>query len=110
MAIGTLTRKTQRQPAMPSRVVLAGEEAADDRTEHARGAEDGEEVALVLGPLARRHDVADDREREREEAAGADALDARGRPRATGIDQESVQSIEPTVKIEMAKMKSFLRP
>ena len=27
-----------------------------------------------------------------------------------GIDQESVQSIEPTVKIEMAKMKSFLRP
>ena len=27
-----------------------------------------------------------------------------------GIDQASVQSIEPIVKIEMAKRKSFLRP
>ena len=27
-----------------------------------------------------------------------------------GIDQDRVQSIEPTVKIEMAKTKSFLRP
>ena len=73
--IGTLIRKTQRQPVDAEDGLLAGEEAADDRAEHARGAEDGEEVALVLGALPRRHDVADDRQREREQAAGAEALD-----------------------------------
>src|SRR5690606_20111021 len=52
----------------------AGEEAADDRADHARGPEDGEEVALVAGPLAGRDDVADDREREREEPARTDPL------------------------------------
>ena len=35
MPIGTLTRKTQRQPAMPEDARLAGEEAADHRAEHA---------------------------------------------------------------------------
>ena len=73
--IGTLTRNTQRQPVMPRIVVLAGEEAADDRAEHARRAEHGQEVALVLGALPRRDDVADDRQRQREQAAGAEALD-----------------------------------
>ena len=53
---------------------LAGEEPADDRAEHARGAEDGEEVALVLGALPRRDDVADDGQRQREQPAGAEAL------------------------------------
>ena len=54
---------------------LAGEEPADDRAEDARGAEHREEVALVLGALPRRHDVADDGQRQREQAAGAEALD-----------------------------------
>ena len=54
---------------------LAGEEPADDRAEHARGAEHGEEVALVLGALPRRDDVADDGQRQREQPAGAEALD-----------------------------------
>ena len=73
--IGTLIRKTQRQPVMPRMLGLPGEEAADDRAEHAGRAEHGEEVALVPGPLAGRHDVADDRQRQREQAAGAEALD-----------------------------------
>jgi hypothetical protein len=46
--------------------VLPGERAADQRAEHARGAEDGEEIALVLGALTRRDDVAGDGQRERE--------------------------------------------
>jgi hypothetical protein len=54
----------------------ACEETAEHRAEDARGAEDGQEVALVLGALTRRHDVADDRQREREQAAGADALES----------------------------------
>ncbi len=52
----------------------AGEEAAEHRPEHARRTEHGKEVALVLRSVARRHDVADDRQREREQAAGAEAL------------------------------------
>ena len=53
--------------------VGAGEEAADDRAEHGGGAEDGEEVALVLGPFSWRDDVAEDRQGEREKAARADS-------------------------------------
>ena len=54
--------------------LLTGEEAADDRTEHARRGEDGHEVALVTGPFARRDQVADDRQRQREQAAGTEPL------------------------------------
>ena len=43
-----------------------------------RQAEDGAEEALVLAPLRRREDVADDRQRDREQRAGAEALDAAG--------------------------------
>ena len=90
MPIGTLTRKTQRQPSMPRIVVLPGEEPADQRAEHARRTEHGHEVAGVASTLARRHDVADDRQDQREEAAGAEALEGperrqlvhRGRERA----------------------------
>ncbi len=74
MPIGTLTRKTQRQPVMPRIDSWPGEEAAGDRAEHARGGEDGHEVAGVLGALARGDDVADDREHQGEQAAGAEAL------------------------------------
>ena len=109
MPIGTLTRKTQRQPVMPRMVVLAGEEAADDGSEDARGAEHGQEVALVLGALTRRHDVADDREGQREETAGAEALDG-AEGRELPIDDARVQSTEPTMKIVIAKMKNGLRP
>ena len=39
-------------------------------------AEDGAEQALVLAALGGREQVADDRERDREQRAGAEALDA----------------------------------
>ena len=46
------------------------------RADEERDAEDGAEEALVLAALGRREQVADDRERDREERAGAEALDA----------------------------------
>ena len=56
-------------------VALLGEEATDDGAEDGARREDGEEVTLVLGAFARRQDVTDDREGQRHEATGADALD-----------------------------------
>ena len=56
-------------------LLLAGEEAARQRAEHRRRAEDGHEVALVPGALAGCHDVTDDRQRQREQPARAQALD-----------------------------------
>jgi hypothetical protein len=59
----------------PQDLVLACEEAAQDRADDAGGAEHREEVALVPGALAGRHDVADDGQGQRHQAACADALD-----------------------------------
>ena len=50
--------------------------AADGRAEQERDAEHEAEEALVLAALGGREEVADDRERDREERAGAEALDA----------------------------------
>ena len=88
----------------------AGEEAADDRAEHARRAEDGQEVALVPGALPGRHDVADDRQREREQAAGADALDGAERGELVHRRGATEHSAEPTTKIVIANRKNGLRP
>ena len=52
------------------------EEPADHGTEHRRGAEHREEVALVAGALPGGDEVTEDRDRERHEATGAEALDA----------------------------------
>ena len=41
-----------------------------------REAEHGPEQALILAPLRRREQVADDRQRDREQCARAEALDA----------------------------------
>ena len=54
---------------------LTSEEAANDRPQHARGAEHREEVSLALGALSRRHDVADDGQSKGEESTGAQTLD-----------------------------------
>ena len=67
----------EEDPAPPGDAedrALPGQEAADHGTEDARRAEDGEEVALVPRALARRDDVADDRERQREQPARSEAL------------------------------------
>ena len=55
---------------------VLGQEAADERAGHERDAEHGPEQALVLAALLRGEQVADDRERDREQRTGADALDA----------------------------------
>ena len=52
-----------------------GEEAADQRADQARDAEDGEEVALVFRSLTRGEHVAHDGERHGHQTAGAQALD-----------------------------------
>jgi hypothetical protein len=49
-------------------------EPACQRADDARDTEDGTEISLVATALAGRYHVADDREREREQAAAADAL------------------------------------
>ena len=74
--MGTLMRKTQRQPVDPEDGLRAREEPADHRTEHRRRAEHREEVGLVAGALPGRDEVAEDRDRQRHEATGAEALDA----------------------------------
>ena len=53
-----------------------GQEAAQRRTDDRREREDPTEQPLVLAPLARAEEVADDGERDREDRAGAEALDA----------------------------------
>jgi hypothetical protein len=54
--------------------LLAGEAAAEHRAEDAARAEHRHEPPLVATALPRRHEVADDREGERHEAAGAQPL------------------------------------
>ena len=70
MPIGRLTKKTQCQ------LNVVGQEAAQARADQEGDPEDGSEEALVLAPLGRGEEVADGRQRDREEGAGAEALDA----------------------------------
>ncbi len=53
---------------------MVDEEAAEQRADDGRDAEDRAEVALVLAAFAGRDDVADDRERDHHQAAGAEPL------------------------------------
>jgi hypothetical protein len=59
-----LTKKTQRQPSMPTMESAPCEEAADQGTYHTAGAEHRHEHALVFGALTGRDDVAEDRQRQ----------------------------------------------
>ena len=68
-----LTKKIQCQPTVSVRMPPMAGPMSELSAEH------GAEEALVLAPLRGREDVADDRERDREERAGAQALDRRGR-------------------------------
>ncbi len=60
----------------PVPAVVLGQEAAHQRADHEGDAEDRTEEALVLAALLRREQVPDDGQCDREERAGADALDA----------------------------------
>ena len=53
---------------------IVGEETTDERTDHARGTEDGSEESLVATAFARTHDVGDDRLRDDDQSAGTEAL------------------------------------
>src|SRR5436189_45198 len=55
---------------------VVDEEAADQRPDHGRDPEDAAEVALVAAALARRDDVADDRDRRHHQASAAEPLEA----------------------------------
>jgi hypothetical protein len=54
---------------------VVDEEAAEQRPDHGRDAEDAAEEALVAAALARRDDVADHGDRDHEQAAAAQSLD-----------------------------------
>ena len=58
---------------------VLGEEATEQRSGDAGQAPDAGEVARVAATFARRDDVADDRERQRHQAAGAESLQGPGR-------------------------------
>ena len=67
-------RDVDEEDPVPAEVV--GDQAADGRTEQEADAEHGAEEALVLAALRRREDVGDDGQRDREQRAGAEALEA----------------------------------
>ena len=67
-------RDVDVEDPVPAQVL--GQPAADERAGDEGDAEHGPEQALVLAPLLGREHVSDDRERDREQRTGADALDA----------------------------------
>ena len=75
MPTGTFTRKTQRQPVTPRISSWPAKNPPMTGPSTLEVREGGHEVAGVPGPLPRRHDVADDRQDQREQPAGADALE-----------------------------------
>ena len=95
---------------------LPGEKTAGDRPQHARGCEHGHEVAGVLRTLPRRDDVTDDRQHEREQSTGAQALKgpqpgqhvhrvgerARGRSEDEQADREQEQLLAPVEVAELS--------
>ncbi len=62
------------EDVVPAEVVR--QDAAEERSDEEGDAEDGAEEALVLAALNRREQIADHGQRDREEGAGAEALDA----------------------------------
>ncbi len=68
----TADREVDEEDPAPARVV--DDEAADRRPDDRRRSEDRADQALPAAAVARRHDVADHGQREREEPAGADSL------------------------------------
>jgi hypothetical protein len=60
----------------PAPVDVVRQKAAEERPDDEAEPEHGAEQALVAAPLLRAEQVADDRQRDREQGAGAQALDA----------------------------------
>lgn len=88
---------------------MFGEEAAEERPEDARHAEDRAEEPLVLAAFARCDEVADDGHRQHHEPAAAESLEG-AEADQQGMFWATPQSAEPIRKITIAVWKSFLRP
>ena len=82
-------RQVDVEDPAPGEVV--DEEAAEQRPDDRRDAEDAAEVALVLAALARRDDVADDGERRHHQAAGAEALQRAERDQLAHVLREAAE-------------------
>ena len=82
-------RQVDVEDPAPREVV--DEEAAEQRADHGRDAEDSAEEALVLAPLARRDDVADDGHRRHDQAAAADPLEGAERDQLAHVLREPAQ-------------------
>ena len=89
---------------------LFGQEATDQRADDEGDAEDGAEEALVLASLLRREQVADDRERDREQGDPAPMPWMPRKRMSIPMFWLRPDRAEPTRKITMPIMKIGLRP
>jgi hypothetical protein len=89
---------------------VLGQEAAEQRAGDERDAEHGAEQALVLASLARREQVADDRERDREQRARRRCPGCPGTRMSIPMFWLRPDSAEPIRKMTMPIMKIGLRP
>ena len=67
-------RSVDEEDPVPADVI--GQEAAQRRPDQRADSEDSSEEALVLAPLGRREEIADHGQRDREDGAGAEPLEA----------------------------------
>ena len=82
-------RQVHVEDPAPGQVV--DEEAAQQRADHGRHAEDGAEESLVAAALAGREDVADDRQRQHDQPAAAQALQGAERDQLGHVLADSAQ-------------------
>ena len=101
-------RQVDVEDPAPGQVV--DEEAAEQRADHRRDAEDGAEEALVAAALARRDDVADHGDRDHDQPAAAEPLERAEGDQLAPCSALSPQSAEPTRKITIAVCSTSLRP
>ena len=99
-----LTKKTQCQ------LDVVGQEATQRRADEGGDAEHGAEQALVLAALLGREQVADDGQRDREDRAGAEALDAAEGDQLLHRLAESAHRNEPKRNRLMPNISRLLRP
>ena len=106
--IGTLTRNTQRHPEMPRKEVRPAKKPPMTGP-RPRGAEDGEEVALILRPLHRRT-MSPMMARARLNGRPRRCPGPRGTQHSWIIESAKGAHDRPMTKIVMAVRKNGLRP
>jgi hypothetical protein len=100
-------RQVDPEDPVPADVVR--QPAAEQRAHDRRDPEHRPEEALVLAAFGRREHVADDRERDREQRTGAEALDAAEQDQLLHRT-DSPESAEPMRNSETPIISSGLRP